>query len=276
MTAAISDYALIGDCRSAALVSRHGSIDWLCWPRFDSPSLFGALLDPRAGAWAIAPTVTSAACRAYVPATNIVRTRLYAAGGVIDVTDFMPVASEADKRHHFHADHEITRIVECIAGDTDVEMRFEPRPGYGGRPLRLVDLGALGIRVDTRRGVCFLRTDVPATLTDDGVFARVRMHAGDTFYASLVFSDEGPAVLPPLGLASRAALDRSIAWWQAWAARIRYAGPFADAVVRSALTVKLLGYAPSGAVVAAPTTSLPERPGGDLNWDYRYCWLRDA
>src|SRR5207249_7584884 len=117
-----------------------------------------------------------------------------------------------------------------------------------------------------------LRSDLPLALDDEGARGRRRMRAGETHCASLTFALDGPAVLPPLGLWSLRALARSIEWWRAWSRRVSYDGPCRQAVVRSALALKLLVYSPSGAVVAAPTTSLPERPGGDLNWDYRFCW----
>jgi GH15 family glucan-1,4-alpha-glucosidase len=271
----IADYAVIGDCRSAALVSRVGAIDWLCWPRFDSPSLFGALLDPDGGSWQIAPTAPFGSTRAYVEATNVLRTVFETATGCVVVTDFMAVASEEDKRRQLMPDHELLRIVECTRGEVELEQRFVPRPGYGRR-ARLVDGGALGLRFAANGGLVTLRTDLPLRRIEDSAHGCVRLRAGDTRYASASFADERPAVLPPIGLPSQRALQRTIDWWRGWSARLRYDGPFRPAVLRSALALKLLVFSPSGAVLAAPTTSLPERIGGDLNWDYRYCWLRDA
>ena len=277
MTSRIGDYGLIGDCRAAALVSRLGSIDWLCWPRFDSPSLFGALLDDEAGGrWSLAPTGACESRRAYVEDTNVLATTFTTATGRVVVTDFMPVASEEDKKHNLIPDHEILRIARCEAGEVELEQRFRPRPGYGGERLRFCDRGALGYRLETRDGTATLRSDMPLRFDDQGAHGRVRLRAGDVVYSALGFADDWPAILPPLGFASERALHRSIEWWRAFARRADYDGPFAAAVRRSVLAVKLLVYAPSGAVVAAPTTSLPERLGGNLNWDYRFCWLRDA
>jgi len=272
----IKDYAIIGDCRSAALVSRAGSIDWLCWPRFDSPSLFGALLDDRAGHWSIAPATPASSRRRYLDRTNVLETTFDGDAGTLVVTDLMPVASEQEKRHILVPDHEILRVARCTRGEVDVTMVVEPRPGYGRERPRLRDAGKLGVRLETAGGLVALRADAPLSLGDGRVEARLRLRAGQALHASLTFADDGPAVLPPLGDWSDAAVARTVAWWQGWTSRFAYDGPAAPSVLRSVLALKLLCYAPSGAVVAAPTTSLPERLGGDLNWDYRYCWLRDA
>ncbi len=272
----IHDYAVIGDCRSAALVSRAGSVDWLCWPRFDSPSLFGALLDERAGRWRLAPANDFEVTRHYEPDTNVLSTRFTTGGGVLRVTDLMPVASEEEKAALLVPEHELLRVVECEQGEVDVAMTFAPRPSYGRGRVRLRDAGKLGLRVETREGLLTLRTDLPLTLHGEEARARARLRAGDVRCASLTYTQEWPAVLPPLGLWSLTAVQRSLAWWRAWSALLTYDGPWREAVVRSALALKLLAFAPSGAVVAAATTSLPERVGGDLNWDYRFCWLRDA
>ena len=273
--ARIGDYATIGDCRAAALVSRLGSVDWLCWPRFDSPSLFGALLDDDGGRWRLAPATACEARRRYVEDTNVLETTFATASGRVVVTDFMPVASEADKRRELMADHEIVRIARCEAGEVELEQEFTPRPGYGRR-ARVRDAGAFGLRVESKEGVAILRSDMPLVVGDCGARGRVRLRAGDALYSTLAFADDSPAILPPLGLPCERALQRTIDWWRCWIGRADYDGPFAAAVRRSVLALKLLVYAPSGAVVAAPTTSLPERRGGDLNWDYRFCWLRDA
>ncbi|MBI4503117.1 MAG: glycoside hydrolase family 15 protein, partial [Gemmatimonadetes bacterium] len=272
----IQDYALIGNCRSAALISRSGSIDWLCWPRFDSPSLFAALLDERAGRWSITPTGPYRAERRYEPGTNVLRTTFHTTGGTAVLTDLMPVASEEEKHHRLFPDHEILRVLECTQGEADLEMRLEPRPGYGRQPFRIRDAGNLGLRIESGPVLLGFRSTVPLELDDAGARAHLRLRAGQSVTASLTYADDLPAVFPPLGQHARDVLRRSIEWWQGWIAQISYHGPWQEAVARSALALKLLEYAPSGAMVAAPTTSLPERIGGDLNWDYRYCWLRDA
>jgi GH15 family glucan-1,4-alpha-glucosidase len=273
----IEDHAVIGNSRAAALVGRDGTIDWLCWPRFDSPSVFGSLLGESAGRWALAPTAPFTSAQRYVPETNVLETRFVTDSGMLLVTDLMPVASDVDRRRRLVPDHEILRIAACEGGEVEVETVFEPRPDYGRARPRLRAAGRLGLRAETPAGLLTLRADLPLRLEEPARAAgRARLRAGEELHLSLTLADEWPAILPPLGASSREALARTIAWWRAWAARIRYRGPARDAVVRSALALKLLVFAPSGAVVAAATTSLPERIGGDLNWDYRYCWLRDA
>jgi GH15 family glucan-1,4-alpha-glucosidase len=276
-TPRIQEYAIIGDCRAAALVSRDGSIDWLCWPRFDSPSVFGAILDRSAGHWRIAPTGPLQAERRYLPETNVLETTFRTETGTLVLTDLMPVGSEPEKRAALTPEHEVLRILECTAGTAVIEMVFEPRPDYGRAVPRFRDAGELGLRVETSAGLLVLRTDLPLRPARDGrVTGQAALSAGQALHFSLTLADQWPAVLPPLGDWSRAALVRSVAWWRGWSSALRYEGPARPAVVRSALVLKLLIYAPSGAIVAAPTTSLPERLQGDLNWDYRYCWLRDA
>jgi GH15 family glucan-1,4-alpha-glucosidase len=275
----ISDYALIGDCRSAGLISRDGSLDWLCLPRFDSPSIVAALLDAEAGGrFRIRPTREYEVTRRYVPDTNILETTFTSPGGVAVLRDLMPVSSEEEKRAHLSPQHEVLRELGGLQGEIDLELLYEPRPGYGrSRPL-LRQLGALGLGCEAGGSVLNLLSEVPLVLSDDRRSARgiVRLRAGERQYLSLTYSNEGPAVLPLLGTAARDRYERSAAWWRDWAGRCTYQGAYRDMVVRSALALKLMTYAPSGAIIAAPTTSLPEQLGGVRNWDYRYCWLRDA
>jgi GH15 family glucan-1,4-alpha-glucosidase len=156
-------------------------------------------------------------------------------------------------------------------------MRLEARPGYGHRVPHLKAVGPLGVRIESAQGMMMLRADVPLSISpDSAISARFGLRAGEVAHLSLTLAEEGPAILPPLGAWSRDAVERSVRWWRSWLSQLTYAGPGREAVERSALCLKLLVFAPSGAVVAAPTTSLPERVGGDLNWDYRFCWLRDA
>ncbi|HEU5430918.1 MAG TPA: glycoside hydrolase family 15 protein, partial [Thermomicrobiales bacterium] len=275
----IADYAAIGDCRSVALVSRDGSIDWLCWPRFDSPSLFAALLDvERGGHFQIRPVGPYRAARRYLPETNILETIFQTSDGVVTLRDAMPVASEAAKRAELLPEHELLREVEGIAGAVDLEINYDPRPAYGQLRPALHDHGAFGWRCDVSGGLLLLRSELSLTADSRGTGARgvARIAAGDRAYLSLSYTADAPFVAPSLGEAAQARFNRSVAWWRTWAAQCRYQGPYRDAVVRSALVLKLMAYAPSGAIVAAPTTSLPERLGGVRNWDYRYCWLRDA
>ncbi len=273
----IHDYAAIGDCRTAALVSRAGSIDWLCWPRFDSPSIFGAILDDAAGTWRIAPVAPYVAERHYIDGTNVLQTRFTTEHGSVVLTDLMPVASEEAKHRLLVPEHELLRVIECDRGDVELEMVFEPRPDFGRGRVHMRQAGALGLRVETRDGLLVLRTDMPIEVRNGATAqGRVRLREGETIHASLTFASQWQAVLPPLGVQSTQAIARSVEWWRAWLTQLTYAGPARAAVERSALALKLLVYAPSGAIVAAATTSLPERVGGDHNWDYRFCWLRDA
>ncbi len=274
----IGEHAIIGDGRAAALVSRRAELDWLCWPRFDSPALFASLLDRAVGGhWSIAPTGEAQSSQRYLDDTNVLETRFATQGGTLTVTDFMPVDSEEGKRRHLVPQHELVRWVRCLEGEVEVEVTFDPRPDFGLARVRLCDAGPLGLQLTCQRHRFFLRGEARLKpRLEGGAATTVHLRAGQACAFSLTASDEAPAVVPPLGPRVEDALARTVAWWRHWARRAKYHGPYRDAVVRSALTLKLLVFAPSGAIVAAPTTSLPERPGGRLNWDYRYCWLRDA
>ena len=274
---AIRDYAVIGDCHSAALIAHNGSLDWLCWPRFDSPAIFAGLLDPgRGGHWRIAPGEPYSVRRKYVENTNVLQTDFATASGSAVLTDLMPVSSEEYKHTAFVPDHQIVRQLECLSGEIAFSVDLVARRNFGIGPADIRDRKKLGIQILTGRCVYWLRSNIPMNIQDHRVQAHVALKAGETAQFSLTYSEDGPAVLPPLGDAIRESIARSVEWWQQWAGRATYEGPHREAVVRSALALKLLAYAPSGAIVAAATTSLPERLGGDLNWDYRYCWLRDA
>jgi GH15 family glucan-1,4-alpha-glucosidase len=272
---AIGEHACLGDGRTAALVARDGAVDWLCWPRFDSEPLLAGLLDAeRGGAFAVRAVAARPPSRRYLPETNVLETRFEAPGGTLRLVDAMTVADEGERRRLLPAS-ELLRVATCESGEVDVEIRLAPWTGRGG-PVRLEAAGALGWRLVLGSGAAWLRADHPLQREDDAVIGRFRLRAGERAAVSLSFDEEAPAVLPPLGAAAQERLLRTAAWWRRFAARARYEGPRRDDVVRSALALKLLGFAPSGAVVAAPTTSLPESPGGSLNWDYRFCWLRDA
>lgn len=268
----IGDYGIIGDCRAAALISKNGSIDWLCWPRFDSPSIFAALLDPeRGGSWRLSPANPSSVERTYLPNTNILETRFATPTGTMVLTDLMPVRENIS----LAPDHEIIRQVSCTSGEVEIRLMLEPRVGYGEASPRLEQRGRLGLRFCHRRGVYWFRTSLPLTLQGNTATSRHKMKAGETIQFSLSYTENAPAVLPYLEQISQR-ISECAKWWKNWVGQMQYEGEFRDEVVRSALTLKLLTFVLSGAVVAAPTTSLPERIGGSLNWDYRYCWLRDA
>jgi GH15 family glucan-1,4-alpha-glucosidase len=276
---AIGDYAVIGDCRSAALISRDGSVDWLCLPRFDSPAVFAALLDQRdGGSFSVRPAGEYESSRRYVGDTNVLETTFRTDTGTLRLVDLMPVTGEAEKRRELWPNHQLLRQVECLDGEVEVEVLCDPRPDYGRIVPRSDDRGAFGFRFHQAPGL-LLRSEIPvAALAPErpGVGGRATLRAGERRYLSLTFNLEEPAVVPPFGEAAERKLSQTLEWWEEWAGRCRFEGRYRDHVVRSALTLKLMTYAPSGAVVAAPTTSLPECPGGERNWDYRYCWLRDA
>jgi len=277
LTAKIHDYGVVGDCRAIALVSRRGSIDWLCWPRFDSPAIFAGLVDAQKGGfWSISPPGNCQSKRWYIGESNVLQTEFICPGGRATLTDLMAVAGKEFKRANLFPDHELLRQVTCTDGEIEIEIDFQPRANYGASAVRIRDLGPRGLRMDIGRGAYWLRSSVPLTIENDGAHARIGMKGGDSLQFSFSYAEESPAVLPALGERVQGAIRCSIEWWQKWAARSQYQGPYRDAVTRSALILKLLAYAPSGAVVAAATTSLPERIGDSLNWDYRYCWLRDA
>ncbi|MGD8377706.1 MAG: glycoside hydrolase family 15 protein [Acidobacteriota bacterium] len=278
--APIGDYAIIGDCRSAALVRRTGSLDWLCLPRFDSPSLFAALLDAdRGGRFAIRPRGDLRAERRYLAGTAVLETTMTTGTGVLRLLDAMPPGSEPLTRGAGpRPDHEVLRVVECMDGEVDVHVMCEPSPDYARSRPRFSNRGNLGIHYGHRAVSLTLRSEIPLQLGEAGTRAEgvERLRLGDRRRISLAFAHGMPAALPPLGEAADARLDACIRWWRDWTGQCPYHGPYRDAVMRSLITLKLLTYGPSGAVVAAPTTSLPESPGGPRNWDYRYCWLRDA
>jgi GH15 family glucan-1,4-alpha-glucosidase len=274
---AISDYGAIGDCRSAALISRDGSIDWLCWPRFDSPSIFAAILDPeRGGRWSISPSSPYKAERRYLHESNVLETTFRTDTGTVALTDLMPVL-DASISGVMVPDHEIIRRLTCISGEVEVEAKLAPRTNYGEELPPIRDVGKLGIRIQSGAGVYWLRSNIATQIghSSKSVFARSRLRAGDTLLFSFSYSAHAPAVLPSLEQIPHR-IDACVKWWQDWAAQAQYDGDFRDEIVRSALALKLMTFTPSGAIIAAPTTSLPESMGGNLNWDYRYCWLRDA
>ena len=274
----IQDYALIGNGRSAALVSRYGGIDWLCWPRFDSASVFAAILDrDRGGAWTIAPDEPAEITRAYVENTNVLETRFRAASGEVVLTDFMSVTSEENKRRMFWPEHEIVRRVRCDRGEVRVRMEIDVRPEYAREIGLFKNAQRLGWRMETAGNLLSLCSSVPLMPGGDTALrADFKMRAGESQAFSLTFVTESPATIPPLGDAVQERLRLTIDWWQRWAAQAKYEGPYRREAIRSALVLKLLSFAPSGAIIAAPTTSLPETPGAEFNWDYRFAWLRDA
>jgi hypothetical protein len=210
--------------------------------------------------------------------TNVLETMFRTATGRLRLVDLMPVTNEAEKRRELWPNHQVLRRVECVDGEVELEVLCDPRPDYGRTVPRPQDRGAFGFRFHQAPGLLF-RSEIPVTcLAPDrpGVGGQATLRAGERRYLSLTFNTEQPAVVPPFGEAAERKIAQTLRWWEEWSGRCRFEGPHRDHVVRSALALKLMTYAPSGAVVAAPTTSLPESLGGGRNWDYRYCWLRDA
>lgn len=272
----IHDYALIGDCRAAALVSRSGSIDWLCLPRFDSASCFNRLLDWKEGGYcALSPTEPYTVRRSYRDDSAVLVTDFLTESGTVRVTDAMPVVSEEDRQRRMLPFRQVLRRIEGLEGRVELDVTVKPRPGDGKIPFRFEARGKVGYCADLGGRALLVAADLPLAIHAGDLTGRVAVAKGDRRALWITYAEEAPAVYPCLALADQA-IEEAVAYWTTWAARCRSTGPHRARVIRSALTLKLLSYAPSGAIVAAPTTSLPERQGGDLNWDYRYCWLRDA
>lgn len=280
----ISEYGMIGDSRSAALVSSRGSIDWCCLPCFDSDSVFSAILDAeKGGSFSLAPVGEFRSQQSYLPDTNVLELIFETGSGRARLLDSFSVTSEARKRNRLMPDHEILRILEGLEGEVRIRMDYSPRPGFGSKRAMLTRRGGLGIACDLGEEIYNLHSDLDAEsieILQDGsgsrAVAEFTLRAGEKTAFSLTYSHEGPAVIPPVGSHAEERLEETRRYWKCWIDRSQYSGPYDKHVRRSALALKLLTYAPSGAVVAAPTTSLPETPGGVRNWDYRYCWLRDA
>jgi len=274
MSRPIADYALIGDCQSAALVARDGSIDWWCAPRFDSPSAFARLLDPDAGHFAVRPVEPFEVEREYLADTMVLRTTFRTASGTLQLTDAL--ALEPGARGHvigLRSPHVIVRRAEVSAGRVEIAVEFAPRPEYG-LVVPILEHVDAGVRTRGGASALVLATGVPLELDGSTACARSQLEQGED--ATFAVHHGLPRTqFDPLEPAL--ALDDTVAGWRSWvAAHEGYQGAYRDAVNRSSLVLQALTYQPSGALVAAPTTSLPEIPGGEANWDYRFTWLRDA
>jgi GH15 family glucan-1,4-alpha-glucosidase len=271
---ALSDYGLIGDMRTAALVGLDGAIDWCCLPRFDSGSVFAAILDPeRGGTWSIRPAVDWTSTQRYLPRTNILETTFRTAGGVAVLTDFMPVGEDG-RPSSPHP--EIHRQLRCTRGRVPMQVAFMPRFEYGARTTRLEQLRNGLFATDRTDQVLTLSSSKPCDwiIEQSTATARFTVEKGDDRWLVLRYDDDD--IHPADRYESARKLDITAAFWARWAAGVRYSGPFRGMVKRSALVLKLLTHAETGAIIAAPTTSLPETIGGIRNWDYRFVWLRDA
>jgi len=285
----IEDYALLSDRHSAALVSTDGSIDWCCRPRFDSPAVFGRLLDPDAGHWSLRPTAPARSERRYLGDTFVLRTTFTTDTGTVHLTDALALgpttihdtdpSDDTTERLLLaaHAPIATLRVLECTAGEVELDFAFRPRPEYGlVTPIFTTVPGGILATGGPVRNV--LTSPVDLDFGDDGATARLTLHQGQKLrFASQsadLATDPPPTWTPE---AIDAALAETVQGWQAWSdAHPAWDGPALDLVNRSVLVLEALRYQPTGAIIAAPTTSLPEAVGAGRNWDYRYAWVRDA
>jgi len=276
----IGEYALIGDTHTAALIASDGSIDWCCWPHFDSPAVFCRLLDASQGGWCrVGPTGQATVSRSYVGMTNVLATTFITDSGRLRVTDLMPIDQRATNHRSegLGSNHRILRLVEGMAGTVEVEVCFQPTFDYARAATTLTPCPS-GVTARVGREsvalTCPIRLQPEASGTYSG---RLQLAAGDRIWIVLTYhTGIGPEPEAIRFDDADADLARTFDYWQRWSAACTYAGPYHDLVRRSALTLKLLTFAPTGALIAAPTTSLPEEMRGVRNWDYRYTWLRDS
>src|SRR5271170_4564975 len=266
----IEEHGIVGDLRTVALVGTDGTVDWYCPARFDAPSLFGALLDARKGGY------FSLWCRGsgrpkqlYLPDTNILMTRFQGAEAVGEVIDFMVPATSSSSRVR----DLLVRQARAVRGRATFELACHPAFDYGRAPHTVRLVTGVGAVFESAAGRCVLRTDVALKIEESGVAATFTLEEGDSVDIQLEWNGE---VRPLAEGETQELFTRTSEFWQNWVSQSRYRGRWREMVQRSALVLKLLVYHPTGALVAAPTTSLPEEPGGSRNWDYRYAWLRDA
>jgi GH15 family glucan-1,4-alpha-glucosidase len=270
--APLRDYAVIGDGRTAALIARDGSIDWLCLPDLDSPSAFGAILDAeRGGRFTLHPRGPYEAHRRYVPDTNVLETTFTTPGGSVQVTDALNLPGR-----DLGPARELVRCVEGLSGRVPLRWRVDPRFGFGSAPTRLEMRGPCGVATSGSDALAICAWDAgPLRRDGEGIGAEVEIGAGARATIVLAGAHAEPLVFPARAQAE-ARVAGTVHFWRRWTSELTYTGPWRDAVVRSALALKLLVFARSGAIAAAATTSLPEEIGGERNWDYRYSWIRDA
>ncbi len=263
----ISDYGIIGDMHSAAAVGLDGSIDWLCFPRFDSPSVFAAILDDKKGGrFRVNPADEYQSTQRYLQDTNILCTSYKTEGGQVEVQDFMPVGQNPKQ-----SNHELLRIVRGVRGAVQMNCLFQPRLDYArGRTAVRVAEGGVVAEQDTAR--LALAAPVDLVVANNEATATFLVQDGDEF----VFVLRWDVAEPPATTSWRERLEFTIKEWRDEVADVDYRGRWREEVVRSVLTLHLLVYAPTGSLTAAATTSLPEWVGADRNWDYRFCWIRDA
>ncbi|HLH13736.1 MAG TPA: glycoside hydrolase family 15 protein [Solirubrobacteraceae bacterium] len=287
---AIADYGFLTDCHTGALVASDGSIEWMCLPHFDSPSVFGALLDRGAGSWRVGPYgVYVPAGRRYIPGTNIVETTWMTPQGWLRVVEALTIGEWHENKEgsshtrpptDYDADHLLVRIVECIQGQVQVEIVCEPMLEYGSTPASwsVVQDGGEGVcMMDASDGESAFRlfSDVRMGIEGNRTHGRHTMREGERRFCALSWTEGrgGPHTVEQ----AQEHMDRTAHFWRSWLAEGVYPDhPWRFHLQRSALTLKGLTFMPTGALVAAATTSLPETPHGERNWDYRFCWMRDA
>jgi GH15 family glucan-1,4-alpha-glucosidase len=272
----IEDYGVIGDLHTVALVGTDGSIDWCCLPHFDSPSVFGAILDDEKGGYFKISAISSERCKQlYLPDTNVLLTRFYCADGIAEVTDFMPIESRS-LRYAPPNYHQIIRRVSTVAGHLRFRLECFPALNYAREKHEIHSFPQGAVFAASSRSVGLV-SPVPLAIEGNGVVAEFSLPRGKTVTFFFRQADQGSEanLLIPEKTGEVFFLD-TLDFWKLWLSQSRYTGRWREMVHRSALVLKLLTYAPSGAIVAAATTSLPEEIGGMRNWDYRYCWIRDA
>ena len=278
----ISDYAIIGDTRSAALISSAGSIDWLCFPRFDSPAVFLRLLDASQGGYCLVqPAGHFESSRFYERDTAVLCTRFQTGSGVLTVTDFMPVRAHEGPGPETHgvgadAPHRLVRLVRCCEGEVDCRIELKVTPDYARAKSKIVRRGEHRYLVLNPHDNLHVQVPAGCSVTGDVISGTLRLRDGQEFALVLTWSEpelDSPEITVKL---AHDALKETTEYWREWSRQLDYDGDHAGLVKRSALVLKLLTYEPTGAIIAAPTTSLPEQIGGKRNWDYRYTWLRDS
>jgi GH15 family glucan-1,4-alpha-glucosidase len=262
----IRDYALIGDCETAALVSKTGSIDWLCWPNFSSPAWFAALLgSPENGRWLLAPKGRYRTRRKYRDHTLILETTFTTRTGEVLVTDFMPIRGR---------NSDVVRIVRGVRGRVQMRMDLTLRADYGRTIPWLRHRHRHDTSATAGPGVAVLRTPIEVERNDGTMVAEFSVKRGESIPFALTYGSSFDPL--PKRINPELALEQTERFWLRWTSRGHFGSRWRSEVERSLITLKALTYRPTGGIIAAPTTSLPERIGGKLNWDYRYCWLRDA
>ncbi|MEV5318122.1 glycoside hydrolase family 15 protein [Streptomyces sp. NPDC052687] len=267
-----AEHGLIGDLRSVALVGTDGTIDWYCCPAFDAPSVFASILDAeRGGSFRMSAAGPAKTKQFYFPDTNVLITRFFTEDGVGEVQDFMPIRGEKVEAER----HRLIRRVVCVRGSVVFRTHVAPRFDFGARPHTLRMDGAVAFFESAQLSLALTAT-VP--LEADGLDARAEFKLAEGESAVFALDQVGGEVAPRRcpRLEAEDQFEATVAYWRKWLSQSKYRGRWREMVHRSALTLKLLTYAPTGAIVAAPTTSLPEQPGGERNWDYRYVWVRDA